>query len=103
MSKVRIDTPWGTTLSPTDKLPIATITMCLTQLVEFKKAGKGAAHIDKDIEGYHKLLESKSVKNCRTFMEVKNDAIRKRNRFSDNLAIIQHMKEKELWDDSKSS
>jgi len=51
----------------------------------------------KDIEGYDAVVASGSEDNAVLFLRTKGDALRSDKRFSSNLAVVAHLKEKGLW------
>lgn len=93
-----ISTPWGTINSKCDTFATATIFQGLKQLNNYWKNGNNSDHLKRDIQGYKILLESaKQEENCDKFLELKHQALRNGNRYPDNLAVINFMRENDLF------
>jgi hypothetical protein len=72
------------------------------QLETFKtqpsQTKEGLEAIDADITGYKEILASGSQENANKFLEIKTNGKRGVGlEYKDNLAIVNHMKENNLW------
>lgn len=60
------------------------------------KTKEESEYLERDIAGYDEILKSNSEENAQAFMKAKvNPPVKPR--FSDNLAIVNYLKEKGLW------
>lgn len=105
--KLTIDAPW--TNGPKEYVgPLAFIAQTREQLLYYKKQqierhGKATTHLLNDIEGYEVILKSNSTSNADVFMQIKQNFRGKRKPFKDNLAVIDHMRKHDFWDNDGDS
>ena len=74
------------------------INFYLHQLESYFEGGNHSEHIVKDIKGYMLILASNSENNAVNFVKLKQEAIRNGNRYSDNLAVIEALKQQNKWE-----
>lgn len=96
---INISSPWGEYDFKGSAFGLPFIRQCVDQL-EFILAGASEdkiAGIKNDIEGYKQVLATENEELAVRFIAIKDEARKQRQRFKDNLAVIDHLKSINQW------